>query len=130
MRNILLSLLCSFYLFSSSGAKLAVHYCHGHFQTVTFNAKLDEDSCCGSKRQMNKGGCCEDKIIEIKVKEEQKISSATLISFDPKLLFSHYLNTSCKNISSIALSTVSPHAHAPPNLSQVPGYIYNGTFRI
>lgn len=131
MRRILLILLCCFYLFAISGVKLAVHYCHGHFQTITLNANLDEDACCGKKRAMKKHGCCSDKVVEVKIKGEQKNSPSSTIHFDPNVLFIGLLNNFSSELQySQSAEVIATNAHAPPNVVSVPVYIRNCTFRI
>jgi hypothetical protein len=132
MKKLLLLFLCTVYLFSISEVRIAVHYCHGHFQKITFNSDPNEDACCKKgKRPMKKHGCCDDKVITAKIKTEQRVNTPGVFSFtsgtavaDLPLIENH------KTLHFADNTGFSPSAHAPPDPGAVPDRIMNCTFRI
>ena len=124
-------LLCTFYLLSVSGVRVGIHYCHGHFQIITVNANLNEDACCGKKQPMKKHGCCSDKVIEIKVKSEQKISTVTGLQSPQKYNLIATINSGL-NATPLVTSDIStcPQGHSPPWRMAIPLFIEHRNFRI
>jgi hypothetical protein len=131
MKKSILLTVCILYLFAISGIKISVHYCHGKFQTIAFNANQDEDACCGSKRPMKKKGCCDDRIIDVKIKGDQKASSSARILFNS--------NTSLDSFTEIkgalCLYAISDKvffypSYSPPRGKPISILILNNTFRI
>jgi hypothetical protein len=128
MKKGFLLILWCLYLFSVSGMKVAVHYCHGHFQTLTFNANTDEDACC-KKRPMKKRGCCNDKVIEVKVKSDHKISTVVAPAFNPNIASASVIQTPTYNaLYSEDVKVFSPYS--PPRGKPISVQIMNSTFRI
>lgn len=128
MKKGFLLILCCLYLFSVSGMKVAVHYCHGHLQTITLNANTDEDACC-KKRPMKKRGYCNDRVIEVKVKGEHKITIGAAPTFNPITTAVSILETPTYNaLYSEDVEVFS--LYSPPRGKPISVLIMNSTFRI
>ena len=131
MKQVLLIILCGFYLFATNGVRVSAHYCHGHLKTITLNADLDQDACCKKKSLMKKAGCCTNKIIEIKLNGEQKIISFTSLALNSETHFQCLPDNYQGQARIIAVvSSILPEIYSPPGGQTVPVHILNRTFRI
>jgi hypothetical protein len=118
-------LLILLYAITVSGFAINLHYCGKLLASVKISAPVE--SCSKSMKKMK---CCNDKQIQVKVKDAHQNASFNFIAktfaFDiPKTLFSDFLpvaNVPAKKL----LYAASPHA--PPD--QVAVFIKNCTFRI
>jgi len=128
MKKILVSIFAVFYLTSTVGATLHLHYCMDKFVNWSL-LKGEGDECvkCGMKKD---GGCCKDehKVIKNNVDQNiaepvgqsmQVLSTAALIPF---------INTFEGHFSSLVER--HPICHAPPLISAGEIYILNCVFRI
>ncbi len=60
--------------FSSSGMTLHVHFCCGRVDAVKLVPISDED--CPVKKEERKKGCCDDRQVDIKIKDDYNKESA------------------------------------------------------
>jgi hypothetical protein len=131
MKKGLLFFLLIIYLSAISGLEVALHYCHGHYQTISINTHPNEDACCGKKVAMKKTGCCHDKVIKSKIKCEQKAPVRADFSFQPDAVFTDLIYTSIlPHQYPLQCSAITEIVHGPPDKGSIPVYILHRTFRI
>ena len=74
MKKFLVSILAIFYLGTSVGATVNLHYCMG--KLVNWDLSIKETHTCGKcgmeKVKTKKNGCCEDKYHVLQVEKDQK----------------------------------------------------------
>jgi hypothetical protein len=118
-------LLVLLYTFTVSGFAINLHYCGKLLASVKISAPVE--SCTKGMKKMK---CCNDKQIQVKVKDAHQNASFNFIAktfafIVPKTFFSDYLpveNIPAKKL----LAAASPHA--PPDAVAV--FVKNCTFRI
>ena len=126
MKRILVSILAVFYLASSVGATVQLHYCMDKFIDWSL-WKRDGDKC--DKCAMEKdGGCCKDENKLVKNNFDQK---ATESSFEIIQFLAATFSVAVFNIAEFYSSLIHEHPviHAPP-ISGQEIYIRNCVFRI
>lgn len=125
MKKIIVSILAVFYLTSTIGATVHLHYCMDKLiKQSLFNAEEDKCGKCGMEKD---SGCCKDEQKLVKNNTDQKTSESTiqLIPVAP--------SGSSINLSEIdhacSLAKKHPISHAPPGSgSEI--YLRNCVFRI
>ena len=126
MKKILVSILAAFYLASSVGATVHLHYCMDKLINWSL-LKADGDKCdkCGMKKD---DGCCKDEHKFVKNSVDQK---ATESSIEILQSLTATVPVSDFNLSEFYSSIVHkfPVSHAPP-VSDREIYIRNCVFRI
>lgn len=128
MKKVIVSILAAFYLCSSAGATIHLHYCMGKLINWSL-LKGDGDKCgkCGMKKD---GGCCKDEHKFVKNNFDQKATEST-INLLP--LITSSVPVSFVNLAenySFSLIEEYPLCHAPPLISAGEIYIRNCVFRI
>ena len=128
MKKILVSILAVFYLTSSVGATVHLHYCMD--QLISWSlSKGDGDKCdkCGMKKD---GGCCKDEHKFVKNNVDQKVAEASiqLIQMAAVATPAAFIDTPEHYFSSL-LKEYSK-SNAPPRNKGVRIYILNSVFRI
>ena len=77
MKKFLVSILAIFYLGTSIGATVNLHYCMG--ELVNWDLSIQETHTCGNcgmeKVKNKNNGCCEDKHQRLQVEKDQKAES-------------------------------------------------------
>ena len=128
MKRILVSILAVFYLASSVGATVHLHYCMDKFIAWSL-LKNDGNKCdkCGMEKD---GGCCKDENKFVKNNIDQRLaeSSIQLMQMATVAVPDTFIYTSEHYFSS--LINEYPTSHAPPRNNGVGIYILNGVFRI
>ncbi|HEU5167957.1 MAG TPA: hypothetical protein VFU29_20575 [Chitinophagaceae bacterium] len=128
MKKILVSILAVFYLASSVGATVHLHYCMGKLINWSL-LNNDGDKCdkCGMKKD---GGCCKDENKFVKNNVDQKVaeSAIQLIQMAAVATPAPFIYTSEHYFSSLIKEY--PTSHAPPRNNGVGIYILNRVFRI
>lgn len=70
-----------FYLMLVLGIIISLYYCGGKFKSIFFfGFGGNEDGCCGNK--MKSKGCCDEKVIFIKVKDNYYLSNSVNIVYN------------------------------------------------
>ena len=74
IRSIVSLCLAGLVLIASVGVTVNLHVCAGHVQSIALFVKaepcqMEKKACSGVMMQMKRNGCCEDKSIEVKGKE-------------------------------------------------------------
>ena len=128
MKKILVSILAVFYLASTVGATVHLHYCMDKFIDWSL-LKVDGSKCdkCGMEKD---GGCCKDENKFVKNNVDQKVaeSSIQLIQMTAGATPTAFIYPSEQYFSSLIQEySIS---NAPPRSNGVGIYILNSVFRI
>ncbi len=130
MKKFLVSILALFYLCTSVGATVNLHYCMG--ELVNWDLSIQEthtcDNCGMEKVKNKKNGCCEDKHHRLQVEKDQKAENR----YQPEAPVSVAVITTYPSFEMPVTSSVSeeyPVSNAPPR-SIVPLRIRYCIFRI
>ena len=127
MKKILVSILAVFYLASSVGATVHLHYCMDKFINWSLLKGGEKCNKCGMEKD---GGCCKDENKFVKNNIDQKVvesaiqliqMAATATPVDLIYPSEHYFSS---------LIQEYPISHAPPRSNGVGIYILNSVFRI
>ena len=128
MKRILVSILAVFYLASSVGATVHLHYCMDKFIDWSL-LKSDGDKC--DKCAMEKdGGCCKDENKFVKNNVDQKVteSAIQLIQMAAVATPTAFIYTSEYHFTSIIQE--NSLSHAPPRNNGIGIHILNCVFRL
>ena len=127
MKKILVSIFAVFYLASSVGATVHLHYCMDKFIDWSLLKGGDKCSKCGMEKD---GGCCKDENKFVKNNIDQKVaeSSVQLIQMTAVAMPAAFTYTSEYHFNSI--NHENPLGHAPPRNNGVGIYILNSVFRL
>ena len=128
MKKILVSIFAVFYLASSVGATVHLHFCMDKLINWSL-LNSDGDKCdkCGMKKD---GGCCKDEHKFVKNNIDQKVAESAIqllqmatVATQTALIYpsEHYFSS---------LIQEYPISHAPPRSNGVGIYILNSVFRI
>lgn len=131
MKKTLIVILSFFYLSSSAGATVHLHYCMNRL--VDSSLWHNNDQKCGKcgmeKSQEKNSGCCKDEHKQVKLENDHKVTATYLLS----PLVSIAVPTPLFELFDIKLPTITeknPLSHAPPRCSDISVYIRNCVFRI
>jgi hypothetical protein len=128
VKKVVVSILAVFYLASSVGATVHLHYCMDKFINWSL-LKGDGDKCdkCGMKKD---GGCCKDEHRFVKNSIDQNTTEPAIPFLqDLSVADSSVFINSPENYFS-SLIEKHPICHAPPLISAGEIYILNRVFRI
>lgn len=136
MKKLFIAILSVFYLVSSFGASIDMHYCMGKLIDTSFSyiASSDNTKCsnCGMiKSSHDKKNCCKDEHKRVKTTDDQRVVSQVFF-ISPNLFFSEHLVypgfivMGIPSSSGKTTSGVSP----PPLVQPTPVYLMNRVFRI
>jgi hypothetical protein len=128
MKKVLFAIIAVFYLGTSMGATVNLHYCMGRL--VDWDLSHERDHTCGKcgMDKTKKNGCCEDKFKVVQVEKDQKAESAYKLSQPPAIAIIHHY-PSFNQVIVPVVSEEQPVSHAPPR-TQVPVHIRYCVFRI
>ena|SRR6187401_2354930 len=128
MKKILVSIFAVFYLASTVGATVHLHYCMDKFIDWSL-LKEDGDKCdkCGMEKD---GGCCKDENKFVKNSIDQKLaeSSIQLTQMAAVAMPAAFIYTSEYYCTSIIQE--NPLSNAPPRNNAIGIYILNSVFRL
>ena len=132
MKKIITAILAVFYLTTSVGAVVHLHYCMGKVVNWgLWNTTNKKCSKCGMEKSHTnlKGGCCKDEQKQLKTEKDQKLAETVfnlihVISATPQVA---EIELPVINISSV--TEINPISHAPPR-SQVAIHIRNCVFLV
>ena len=132
MKKFAAAILAIFYLSTSTGANIHMHYCMGELADWALgNNKSDTCGNCGMEKSSEKNnGCCKDDYKFVKNIADQKIveSSFLLAGIISIAIVSDYPELPTINLSSFIEE--NPMSNAPPRSNCVAVYILNRTFLI
>ncbi len=127
MKRIVVSILAVFYLASSVGATVHLHYCMDKF--IDWSLLKDGDKCnkCGMEKD---GGCCKDENKFVKNNIDQKVaeSSFQLIQMAAVNSPAAFIHTTEYYVTSITQE--NSFDHALPRSNSVGIYLLNSVFRL
>jgi hypothetical protein len=130
MKKFLVSILAIFYLGTSVGATVNLHYCMG--ELVNWDLSMQDTHTCGNcgmeKVKNKKNGCCEDKHHTLQVEKDQKAESRFQADAPPSIAV---ITTYPPFVMPVTTSVTEeyPVSNAPPR-SIVPVRIRYCIFRI
>jgi hypothetical protein len=128
MKKILVSILAVFYLASSVGATVHLHYCMDEFIDWSL-LKSDGDKCdkCGMEKE---GDCCKEENKFVKNNIDQKVAESSIqpIKMEAVATLDAFIYTSEYHFISIIQE--NHLSHAPPRNNGVGIYILNNVFRL
>jgi len=127
MKKILVSILAVFYLASTVGATVHLHYCMDKFINWSLLKGGDKCSKCGMEKD---GGCCKDENKFVKNNIDQKVaeSSFQLIQMAAVASPAAFILTTEYYVTSITQE--NSFDHAPPRSNSVGIYLLNSVFRL
>ena len=127
MKKILVSILAVFYLASSVGATVHLHYCMDKFINWSLLNGGDKCSECGMEKD---GGCCKDENKFVKNNIDQKVaeSSFHLIQMAAVASPTAFMHTTEYYVTSITQE--NSFDHAPPRSNSAGIYLLNSVFRL
>jgi hypothetical protein len=127
MKKILVSILAVFYLASSVGATVHLHYCMDKFVDWSLLKGGAKCNKCGMEKD---GGCCKDENKFVKSNIDQKVaeSSIQLMQMAAVASPAPFIHTTEYYRTSITQENLFDHA--PPRSSSVGICILNSVFRI
>lgn len=123
--GIILLTIC--YFIVTTGFAINIHYCGGKLKEISLTQ--NEDCCCGSRKKAK--GCCEEKTVVCKIKDNQKtaaktvvptISNKQIVALDVLIKFLTYQSVDALEIKS--------HKDPPPDPYSNPVFLLNRNFRI
>ena len=114
------------YGFSSTGMTVNFHYCCGKLKKVEFSSAQIE---CGMKIKHNSSKkCCDNKQLDLKVKDDQKITENAKTVFKAFALSNSFPDFAI--IQPLKGKPLIPSAFASPPLANQSLYILHCTYRI
>ena len=132
MKKFLALILTIFYLASTTGATVHMHYCMGKMVDKSFWHNDDKEcSKCGMEKTSEDGnGCCKDEQKQFKIDNEHKITEASIsfLQLDAALSPLNFEKPQTFHITSV--TEENPVSNAPPGTGSIAIYIRNGVFRI
>ena len=132
MKKLLAFILTIFYLASTTGATVHMHYCMGKMVDKSF--WHNDDKQCGKCGMEKSGdddnGCCKDEHKQFKIDNEHKIttSSFPVLQLDDALSALYFEKP--LNFHLATVTEKHPVSNAPPGKGSIPIYIRNNVFRI
>ena len=116
------------YGISSSGATLYVHYCCGKVDRIEFVEK--KKSNCPFANKIARKGCCDNKQVQLKIKNDYKVEAQTQLSFKEYCAYHNYTHPVSEPLFCNYNNILSFTDTSPPLISSTPVYISNCVFRI
>ena len=128
MKKILVSILAVFYLASSVGATVHLHYCMDKFINWSL-LKGDGDKCnkCGMEKD---GGCCKNENKFVKNNIDQKVAEATIQLKQKAAVATPAVFTYTSEYHFNSIIQESHLSHTPLRSNGVGIYILNSVFRL
>ena len=132
MKKFAAAILAIFYLSTSTGANIHMHYCMG--EMADWGLGHNKSKTCGNcgmeKSSEKDNGCCKDEHKFVKNTTDQKIVESSLQFTE---IFGNSIVPDYPELPSIKLSSLTeenPVSNAPPRSSGIAVYILNRTFLI
>jgi hypothetical protein len=113
MRSALLILISAYYLATSSGIQLNIHFCSSKLDSITFFSKAE--CCCDGKP--SKKSCCCDNENYLKITDAHHYSKYDLSSPDWVNVFSFYIVPDPYKYAPVMFSFFPENKDGPPPLS-------------
>lgn len=132
MKKFLAFILTIFYLASTTGATVHMHYCMGEMVNKSFWHN-DEKECsrCGmEKTGEDDNGCCKDEQQQFKIDNEHKITETSFHATQQDAVLSPLYFEKPQAFHFIPVNEAHPASNAPPGSGSIPIYKRNGVFLI
>ncbi len=127
MKNYSIILLTICYFIVASGFAINIHYCGGKLKDISLTH--NDGCCCGSKKKAK--GCCDEKTVVCKIKDNQKITSKTVIpTISTKQVAVLHVLINFLTYQPVDASQIKPYETPPPDPYSDPVFLLNGNFRI
>jgi hypothetical protein len=128
MKKILVSILAVFYLASSVGATVHLHYCMD--KLINWSLLNSDGDKCGKCGMEKDGGCCKDENKFVKNNIDQKVAESSIqpIKMEVVATSAAFVYPSEYHFTSIIQE--NHLSHAPPRNNGVGIYILNSVFRL
>ena len=130
MKKIIIGILAVFYLITTSGVVVTIHYCMGKISSAEYGlSKVNFCDKCGMKETGKKKGCChtENKVYKVDDSHNYVKSNVdftqTIIAIPVEFIS---LNQSLQGVE----KTLALKYHSPPDNRGISVYLYNNVFRI
>jgi len=121
MQRVFAIFLAPFYLLTTSGLSVAIHYCQGKVESVALMST--PPSCCCEDFGMT--GCCDDEVIVVKVSSEHNVAkNLTCPSTDQSPAIAHLAHHDAGTL----VRRTSPFYIEPPP-KQAPAFLLYCSFR-
>ena len=127
MKKLIVSILAVFYLASSVGATVHLHYCMDKFIDWSLLKGGDKCNKCGMEKD---GGCCKDENKFVKNNVDQKVAESTIQLKQMAAVATPAVFIYTSEYQFISIIRESHLSHAPPRNNGVGIYILNSVFRI
>jgi hypothetical protein len=130
LKKVILSILAVFYLSSSIGATIHLHYCMDKFVGWGFDAPDDKEcSSCGMEKGVE-NGCCKEDSKKIKLETDQKVAEYFVFSFHHDLHESILYFAGTNGSPLISNAHKLPRSKAPPVSDKSSLYLLHRAIRI
>ena len=132
MKKFLATILAIFYLATTTGATIHLHYCMDKLVALNlWHSENDQCSNCGmEKSQDSENGCCKDEQKQVKLENDHFKS---VVAFQAMQFTAIALPLSYNEILPVTFGSVTeenPRSHAPPLICGLAIYKRNCVFRI
>ena len=138
MKRAIAAILAVFYLSTSLGATVHLHYCMGKLMSWTLMDNGDKNcTYCGMAKAvgsdhciMVKRGCCQDEIKKLQIDKDQRVTESSFHFLNPSfdaVLAGFQVLPGMRPFSAIVNY---PIAHGPPDPAKVPVFLRHCDFRI
>ena len=128
MKKIYIGILALVYMAVSSGIAVELHYCMGDMAGMElYGSSSDKCGKCGMTEK--KAGCCHDEFSFYKISDSHKTATNDINFTAPVFAVVTEYNIYNWQMSAITAST-AVNNHSPPDYTEPPARIMNGTFRI
>lgn len=129
MKKFIIAIFAFFYISSSTGATVELHYCMGKLVSWTLgSSKQNKCHNCGMEKK-NAEGCCKDEQKQLKAEKDQKAAESVQLMQSVSLALPvTFVETPALHLFSA--TEANPFSHAPPRNSKTAVYIRNCVFRI
>ncbi len=120
-------LLTIFYFIVATGFAINIHYCGGKLKDISLTQ--NDGCCCGSKKKAK--GCCEEKTVVCKIKNNQETTVKAVVPTIPhKQIVASYVLINFLTYQSVDAFEIKTNKTPPPDPYSDPVFLLNKNFRI
>ena len=130
MKKLVVAILAFFYISTSVGATVHLHYCMDKLVSWGFSHN-EEKKCgnCGMEKNANlKSNCCKDEQKQVKLDSDQKVATGLPFTETVALLPVYFTELPVTAVPSVAV--INPGNHSPPRSSSTALYIRHCVFLV
>lgn len=123
--GIILLTIC--YFIVATGFAINIHYCGGKLKEISLTQ--NEDCCCGPKKKAK--GCCEEKTVVCKIKDNQKTTAKAVVpTISNKQIVALHVLVNFLTYPSVDAFEIKTNKTPPPDPYSDPVFLLNRNFRI